>query len=725
MNSVEFIYRRMAAGAAVLGLYGLWVACLRLPVGMPAATCVASWAWALALFTGAGMLLSGAIATLALIGARAVPTRWRAGAAATIETAFLVPLFFWLVLNEITYCVTSEVIGYGTIMMIWANPAATFEAAWEMGMQYLLGAGAAVLMVAALAWRMSRRSFRALWPAGGRAPRPPSETRQDAAIRGTRLALSHPPNRLGSVTWIWLFRRRMAGPMTGGLAILAGLLAWQFHSRPSEALTTVCRSAPPLRALNVTRALLGHGLDGPADSRLGAPLVTEREYQARMGTPREPAPNVILIVLESVPAKALHCYGHPRADVSPNMDALAAGGVLFEHCVNTASFSSYGLVSILTSLYMLRGESNDHFADTSFPYCSLARALKLAGYQLALFSSGNEAFDNINRFEAPADFDEYFSLDTADVPKPDCMRLSDHHAVERFESWIAERQDSRPFYCRFYLQSTHFNYEVPEPWASYYQPVPPLYSNGNGIIHIPPDVLPLLKNQYDNAMRFSDYWVGRIRTALEKARALENSVVIIVGDHGEAFMEHGLARHGVALWEEMIHIPFILYAGPGVRARLGRPLPSRVASTVSGVDVAPTVAGLVGIEPHPSWQGVDVLAPDYSSQDRPVFSILQLTRWQEAVVLNGFKYIYDLGDVQAQLFDLRSDPGEKVDLVSDRPELAAVMKSILGAWHTRQLRYYAPANRPFTNYLGRFEPDPTLLARFRTADIASSQPSSP
>ena len=65
-----------------------------------------------------------------------------------------------------------------------------------------------------------------------------------------------------------------------------------------------------------------------------------------------------------------------------------------------------------------------------------------------------------------------------------------HIAVEEFEKWIAGRSDPRPFYTGFYLQSPHFNYEIPEPWASHYQPVPPLYSNGDGILHIPPEVLP-------------------------------------------------------------------------------------------------------------------------------------------------------------------------------------------------------------------------------------------
>jgi phosphoglycerol transferase MdoB-like AlkP superfamily enzyme len=179
-----------------------------------------------------------------------------------------------------------------------------------------------------------------------------------------------------------------------------------------------------------------------------------------MDSPRTPPPNVVFILLESVSAQALHCYDHQRSDITPNIDALAEQGILFEHCLSPASFSSYSIVSIMTSLHMLRDQTNDHFADKSFPFIGLPRVLKLAGYELAMFSSGNESFDNINQFYPPSDFDHYFSHDTCDIPKTDCMRMDDKHAVGEFEKWINQRTDPRPFYCSFYLQSTHFNYTL-------------------------------------------------------------------------------------------------------------------------------------------------------------------------------------------------------------------------------------------------------------------------
>jgi arylsulfatase A-like enzyme len=206
-------------------------------------------------------------------------------------------------------------------------------------------------------------------------------------------------------------------------------------------------------------------------------------------------------------------------------------------------------------------------------------------------------------------------------------------------------------------------------------------------------------------MRYGDYWVGRIRDLLAQTGQLDNTVIVITADHGEAFMQHGLARHGVHVWEEMIHVPLIIYVGSAIR----QSPPARVPDTVSGIDIAPTIAGLVGIKSHPGWQGIDVLAPGYTGQNRPIFSVLQLTRWQEVVCLNKYKYVYDLTDIQSLLFNLNTDPGEKTNLVQQQPQIASALQTILGAWHTRQLAYYASANQPFTHYIGRYELNENIL----------------
>ena len=89
------------------------------------------------------------------------------------------------------------------------------------------------------------------------------------------------------------------------------------------------------------------------------------------------------------------------------------------------------------------------------------------------------------------------------------------------------------------------------------------------------------------------------------------------------------------------------------------------------------MADLVGIQPHPSWQGINVLEPDYDSKDRPIFSMTQYTRWQEVVCINRFKYIYDLSEVQEYLFDLRTDPGEQKNVLRHHRDVADRLRTLL------------------------------------------------
>ncbi len=675
--------RRAAWGGIAGGLYGLWLACRYLSADQGWGLWLSSLAWTVGLPAAAAALLVPVVAIVACGVGRPFGGRARLGVTAGTEALLWTPLFAWLILNEFLYATTRQVLGRGSLNLLWYNTAAVLEGAWQMGARYLVATVLLTLGLAGLCFGLSIRSQR------------------KEVGRGCGETAEGPLPRS---------RWRVPVLACGAVALIAA--AWQVRASPSEALIEAGRSVPLLKALNLAGTLLGDPLDGPIPEIVGPPLVSDEDYAATMGTPGEPAPNVVLILLESVPASALHCYGYHRTDITPNIDRLAHDGVVFEHCVAPASFSSASVVSLMTSLDMMRTRRFDHFADVTFPYMSLPAALKYAGYELTLFSSGNESFDNINTFYPPELFDTYFSHETADVPKTDSMRMDDRYAVEAFASWIRDRTDTQPFYAGFYLQSPHFNYEVPEPWFSHYQPVPPLYSSGDGILVIPPDVLPLLRNQYDNALRYADHWVGEIRALLEEVGQFERTLFVLIGDHGEAFMEHGLARHGVHTWEEMIHVPFIFHAGEAIRPNVPLPPGTRVPDTVSGLDLAPSIAGVVGVAPHPSWQGLDVLDPGYTDRGRAVFSMTQYTRWQQTVCYHGYKYIYDLTDRVDHLFDLYADPGETDDLVETHPALREAMRALLSGRHMHQLSYYGDLSSGLpTHYIGRYEPDPALRER--------------
>jgi arylsulfatase A-like enzyme len=636
---------------------------------------LAGAAWAGGLMFLLGALVGGlsALPVAIAIDRSSEAPRW----AGVLQTAAIVLFGGWLYLNHQVMLKTDDPLTAGAVKFLFSNPKEVLDMAWRFAGYHLLGLVLAIVLGFALLLSGFGRLNRRLMA-------------QNASVcdgpRPLRCLMS------------FLTRCRPVQPigiaMGALLLVPAALLALQVSGHPSRSLVTTARVFPPFRAFQLTRWLTRPVIDVEPPPQQGAPVVSEEEYSSSCRIDRGRLRNVVFIVLESVPAKALHCYGYPR-DVSPHMDRMAADGVQLDHCYAAASFSSYSLVSTFTSLYMLRSEENDHFRRTDFHHVGIHDVLKRFGYELTLFSSGNESWDNLEAFCPPAMFDVYFSHNRCNLDKTDCNRMDDKYAMGEFAKWLAGRPADRPFYTYINLQGTHFNYEVPEPWASRYKPLPPPYSNGDGVIHIPLAVVPLLKNQYDNALGYVDHWVGTVRSLLEQHGQLERSIIVVVGDHGEAFMEHGLARHGMHLWNEMIQVPGIILA-PGLLA------PRRVDKAVSQIDLVPTVMALMGVPAHPAWQGVNILEEGYDDRTRPVFSILQLTRSQEALILSHTKYIADQDTREEWLFDLSSDPDERhnlADPVSPSPILQKVRR-LLAEWHGYQLAYYGDAARRRTHYVG-------------------------
>ena len=119
--------------ATIFALYGLWIGWMRLPDQLTTFTRLEAYFWSVGLLAGAGTLCAVSVSIMALLGSRFAVARHQAATAAAIQTILLAPLLGWLLLNEVAYSTTSQVIGADSIALVWRNPAATFEAAWEMG----------------------------------------------------------------------------------------------------------------------------------------------------------------------------------------------------------------------------------------------------------------------------------------------------------------------------------------------------------------------------------------------------------------------------------------------------------------------------------------------------------------------------------------------------------------------------------------------------------------
>jgi arylsulfatase A-like enzyme len=174
---------------------------------------------------------------------------------------------------------------------------------------------------------------------------------------------------------------------------------------------------------------------------------------------------------------------------------------------------------------------------------------------------------------------------------------------------------------------------------------------------------------YDGELAYVDHHVGRVLDALAKRPFADRTIVIVTSDHGEAFGEHGLYRHGFELWEELIRVPLVIHV-PGVA-------PQRVAVRRGAIDVTPTILDIFAVAPpaaddKSAPRGVsllpDVLAPPgYVPSPRVIYADMPAGPYndsREAYIEDDLKLITS-GPRALGLFDLKTDPGEKRDLLDD------------------------------------------------------------
>ena len=161
----------------------------------------------------------------------------------------------------------------------------------------------------------------------------------------------------------------------------------------------------------------------------------------------------------------------------------------------------------------------------------------------------------------------------------------------------------------------------------------------------------------------------------------DNTIIVLTGDHGQAFYEHGFASHASAIFNEVMKVPLVIRAPqlmPGTEHRVAQ-----------HVDIAPSIVGLLGLPVHPSFQGIDLLntAPD---PKRSAYMVAQTPlAYQYGIVRSGHKLIYDERESSYSLYDLVADPDEKTDLAAAKPALVQDLAKRLQTWRTLQIEYYA------------------------------------
>jgi arylsulfatase A-like enzyme len=448
------------------------------------------------------------------------------------------------------------------------------------------------------------------------------------------------------------------------------------------------------------------------------PIVSPAVGTRSNGTP------VIVIMIESLRADLLHA----KPAAIPNIAKLAGESMVFDSAYATASHSDFADLAFWYSRYPLRAERRLGYPpDAAWRGLSVFEYFKLHDYSTAYFSSQNEKWGNmINWLKIPA-IDTYFDSenfagetwenhdDSAGLVAliragyARAGKVEDSKTLGLAAEWI-EKHASEPFFIGLNLQNTHYHYFIPEGGARPFKPdefgFRAVYSAW------PADQAPVVRNRYMNAAYNVDAAVQQFRERLERAGVWDKAVVLVVGDSGEAFYEHGFGNHSGPMFEEVAKTLALLKLPKG-DPRNG----TKWKQPISHVDFVPALVELSGMQ---DWAGFQGTVPWKQPTGHPVYMTVNALSRENSVLRWPWKLmVRQLPDRSLALFNLESDPLETRNAIEHQPVVALEMLKDLNSWKACQMGYYADAEAhlhlqpPRYQWTGSAPPDTASMSAAR------------
>ena len=357
--------------------------------------------------------------------------------------------------------------------------------------------------------------------------------------------------------------------------------------------------------------------------------------------------NVVVVTLDTLSARHLNQYGNERIE-TPAFGRIAAEGVLFEQATATVPLTLPSHTSMFTGTYpMFHGVRDNGGYYVRDDAVTLAEVLGEAGYRTGGFVA---AFVVDSRWGLDQGFERYhddFNFREFERISLDSVQRPGDEVLDAALAWMDEVKDDR-FFSWIHLYDPHWPYEAPEPWAS----------RVGGY----PDAA------YDAEVLFTDSLVGRLLGWLDDNELAEETLLVLMGDHGESLGRHREGAHGFFIYDAAMQVPFLLRA-PYRQVRRGL----RVPAQVRGIDLMPTVLDLVGVPVPGDVQGASLVPlADGTESDLGLWAYSESLYprnhygWSPLHALrNGL--LHFISAPRPELFEVLEDPGETMNLAPERP----------------------------------------------------------
>lgn len=428
-------------------------------------------------------------------------------------------------------------------------------------------------------------------------------------------------------------------------------------------------------------------------------------------------PNVLLYMIDTERADHSSLYGYTR-ETTPFLKTLGSEGLVFDDCQVQATWTKPSVASLLTSLYSFTHGIVQDYDTIPKGATTLAEQLRAAGYVTAgiianpfagRLSGLQRGFDYLSEWGVI----QRYRKDADD-------RGTDSAAVNKIVFPWLDRHRDEPFFLYAHTTDPHAPYRPPagfeEKFANpaetpefnrIYKSLEDKRGYGGGVVisraacaraGVDPDsFIHRAIDRYDGEILHNDASLEQLAGKLKQLGLLDNTLIVVVSDHGEEFWEHGWTAHGQSLYQELTHGLFVMWNPKLI------PTPRRVSEPVQLVDVMPTILDLLGIKIPDMVEGQSVAAFAKGKafhRRGPVMSSRYASPHEHGIVpengtdtvalLDGnWKLLYrdkakEVGLKKVELYDRRTDRGETKNISAEHPQEVERMMSEVSKWMDAQ-----------------------------------------
>ena len=359
--------------------------------------------------------------------------------------------------------------------------------------------------------------------------------------------------------------------------------------------------------------------------------------------------NVLLITVDTVRADHVGAYGFKQS-ATPTIDALAHDGVLFEHAYSQVPLTLASHTSLLTGTYPFHNGVQDFTGQPLTPDIrSVSQSLKANGYDTAAIVS---SYVLDRSWGLDRGFDLYYDVFQGSSfleNDPGLVERKAGASVDQALKWLRTPR-RKPFFLWLHLYDPHSGYDPPEPFRSRFA-----------------------DSLYDGEIAYADSQLARVVAYLKQQGLYDRMLIVFASDHGESLGEHGEKEHGFFVYHSTLHVPLLVKPPAASRVPAHRePKPVQIMA------IAPTILATLGLKDpiESQFETASLLADKSGASDPPVYSesfySFSSFGWAPLRTINTGAYQY-IEAPKPELYDLRNDPAETKNLITEQTATASVL----------------------------------------------------